>query len=129
MYRIELNKNTMKFTIEETNVNLYKDNDMFEDNCFISIFCNDKELIPEYKYKLLSKLQRRLGKQIALIKQAKKEINAVGYNYTYGGIKVLRKRLRSLKCAYNLSKDETIKEEINKLEEIIEIKERLKNND
>ena len=37
MYRIELNKNTMNFTIDKTNVNLYRDNDMFEDNCFISI--------------------------------------------------------------------------------------------
>ena len=123
MYKIELNKNTMNFTIDKTNVNLYKDNDMFEDNCFISIFCNDKELIPEYKYKLLSKLQRRLGKQIALIKQAKKGINSEGYNYTYGGVKVLRKRLRGLKCAYNLSKDESIKGQIDKLEEIIKIKE------
>ena len=123
MYRIELNKNTMEFTIEKTNVNLYSDNDVIEDNCFISIYCNDKELIPEYKYKLLSKVQRRLGKQIALIKQAKKEINSEGYNYTYGSVKVLRKRLRGLKCAYNLSKDESIKEQIDKLEEIIKIKE------
>ena len=96
---------------------------MVEDNCSMSIFCNDKELIPEYKYKLLSKLQRRLGKQIALIKQAKKEINSDGYNYTYGGVKVLRKRLRGLKCAYNLSNDESIKEQIDKLENIIKIKE------
>ena len=123
MYRIELNKNTMNFTIDKTNVNLYKDNDVIEDNYFISIYCKEKELIPEYKYKLLSKLQRRLGKQIALIKQAKKEINTLGYNYTYGGVKVLRKRLRGLKCAYNLSKDETIKEQIDKLENIIRIKE------
>ena len=123
MFRIELNKNTMEFIIEKTNVNLYNDNDIVEDNCSMSIFCNDKELIPEYKYKLLSKVQRRLGKQIALIKQAKREINSEGYNYTYGGVKVLRKRLRGLKCAYNLSKDETIKERINKLEEIIKIKE------
>ena len=123
MYRIELNKNTIEFIIEETNVNLYRDNDMFEDNCFISIFCNNKELIQEYKYKILSKLQRRLGKQIALIKQAKKEINSKGYNYTYGGVKVLRKRLRGLKCAYNLTKDESIKEQIDRLEEIIKIKE------
>ena len=123
MYRIELNKNTMNFTIDKTNVNLYKDNDMFEDNCFISIFCNDKELIEEYKYKLLSKVQRRLGKQIALIKQAKREINSERYNYTYGGVKVLRKRLRGFKCAYNLSKDESIKKQIDKLEEIIKIKE------
>ena len=123
MLKIELNKNTMEFIIEKTNVNLYKDNDIIEDNCSMSIFCSKKELIPEYKYKLLSKLQRRLGKQIALIKQAKKEINAVGYNYTYGGVKVLRKRLMGLKCAYNLSKDETIKEQIDKLEEIIKIKE------
>ena len=122
MYRIELNKNTMEFTIEKTNVNLYKDNDVIEDNYFISIYCKEKELILEYKYKLLSKLQRRLGKQIALIKQAKKEINSDGYNYTYGGVKVLRKRLRGLKCAYNLSKDESIKEQIDKLEEIIKIK-------
>ena len=122
MYKIELNKNTMEFIIERTNVNLYRDNDMFEDNCFISIFCKEKELISEYKYKLLSKLQRRLGKQIALIKQAKKEINSEGYNYTYGGVKVLRKRLMGLKCAYNLTKDESIKEKINKLEEIIKIK-------
>ena len=96
---------------------------MFEDNCFISIFCNDKELIPEYKYKLLSKLQRRLGKQIALIKQAKKEINSEGYKYTYGGVKVLRKRLRRFECAYNWSKEESIKEQIDKLENIIRIKE------
>ena len=123
MYKIELNKNTMGFIIEKTNVNLYKDNDMFEDNCFISIYCSNKELIQEYKYKLLSKLQRRLGKQIALIKQAKKEINSDGYNYTYGGVKVLRKRLRGLKCAYNLTKDENIKGQIDKLEEIIKIKE------
>ena len=123
MYRIELNKNTIEFTIEKTNVNLYSDNDIIEDDCFISIYCSKKELIEEYKYKLLSKLQRRLGKQLALIKQAKKEINSEGYNYTYGGVKVLRKRLRGLKCAYNLSKDETIKERINKLEEIIKIKE------
>ena len=123
MYRIELNKNTMEFTTEKTSISLYKDNEVIEDNCFISIFCNDKELIPEYKYKLLSKVQRRLGKQLALIKQAKKEINAEGYNYTYGGVKVLRKRLRGLKCAYNLSKDENIKEQIDKLEEIIKIKE------
>lgn len=123
MYRIELNKNTMDFIIEKTNVNLYNDNDVIEDNCFISIYCKEKELIPEYKYKLLSKLQRRLGKQIALIKQSKKEINSDGYNYTYGGVKVLRKRLMGLKCAYNLSKDESIKEQIYKLEEIIEIKE------
>ena len=123
MYRIELNKNTMNFTIDKTNVNLYKDNDMFEDNCFISIYCKHEELIPEYKYKLLSKVQRRLGKQIALIKQAKREINSEGYNYTYGGVKVLRKRLRGLKCAYNLSKDESIKKQIDKLEEIIKIKE------
>ena len=122
MYRIELNKNTMGFIIEKTNVNLYNDNDMYEDNCFISIYCSKKELIPEYKYKLLSKLQRRLGKQLALIKQAKREINSEGYNYTYGGVKVLRKRLRGLKCAYNLSKDESIKEQIAKLEEIIKIK-------
>ena len=122
MYKIELNKNTMEFIIGKTNVNLSKDNDMFEDNCFISIYCSKKELIPEYKYKLLSKLQRRLGKQIALIKQAKKEINSEGYNYTYGGVKVLRKRLRGLKCAYNLTKDESIKEKINNLEEIIKIK-------
>ena len=128
MWKIELNKNTMKFTIGKTSISLYNDNDMVEDNCSMSIFCNDKELIQEYKYKLLSKLQRRLGKQIALIKQAKKEIGSEGYNYTYGGVKVLRKRLRGLKCAYNLSKDETIKEQIDKLEEIIKIKERLKNN-
>ena len=123
MLKIELNKNTMEFTIERTCISLYNDNDMVEYNCSMSIFCNDKELIPEYKYKLLSKLQRRLGKQIALIKQAKKEINSDGYNYTYGGVKVLRKRLRGLKCAYNLSKDESIKEQINKLDEIIKIKE------
>ena len=123
MYRIELNKNTMEFTTEKTNVNLYMDNGMFEDNCFISIFCSKKELIEEYKYKLLSKLQRRLGKQLALIKQAKRKINSEGYNYTYGGVKVLRKRLRGLKCAYNLSNDENIKEQIDKLEEIIKIKE------
>ena len=123
MYRIELNKNTIEFTIEKTNVNLYKDNEVIEDNCFISIYCSNKELIQEYKYKLLSKLQRRLGKQIALIKQAKKGINSEGYNYTYGGVKVLRKRLRGLKCAYNLSKDASIKEQIDKLEEIIKIKE------
>ena len=123
MYKIELNKNTMNFTIEKTNVNLYKDNDMFEDNCFISIYCKHEELIEEYKYKLLSKVQRRLGKQIALIKQAKKEINSEGYNYTYGGVKVLRKRLRGLKCAYNLTKDESIKEQIDKLDKIIKIKE------
>ena len=122
MYRIELNKNTMEFTTEKTNVNLYNDNEVIEDNCFISIYCNNKELIQEYKYKLLSKVQRRLGKQLALIKQAKKEINSEGYNYTYGGVKVLRKRLRGLKCAYNLTKDESIKEKINKLEEIIKIK-------
>ena len=123
IYRIELNKNTMEFTIEKTSINLYNNNDMVEDNCSMSIFCNDKELIQEYKYKLLSKLQRRLGKQIALIKQSKKEINSEGYNYTYGGVKVLRKRLRGLKCAYNLSKDENIKEQIDKLENIIKIKE------
>ena len=76
MLRIELNKNTMEFTIGKTSISLYNDNDMVEDDCSMSIFCNDKELIPEYKYKLLSKLQRRLGKQIALIKQAKKEINS-----------------------------------------------------
>ena len=122
MYRIELNKNTMEFTIGKSNINLYSDNDIIEDNCFISIYCSNKELIPEYKYKLLSKLQRRLGKQIALIKQAKKEINSEGYNYTYGGVKVLRKRLRGLKCAYNLTKDENIKGKINNLEEIIKIK-------
>ena len=123
MLKIELNKNTMEFTIERTCISLYKDNDIIEDNCSMSIFCSKKELIPEYKYKLLSKLQRRLGKQIALIKQAKREINSEGYNYTYGSVKVLRKRLRGLKCAYNLSKDETIKEQIDKLEEIIKIKE------
>ena len=122
MYRIELNKNTIEFTIEKSNVNLYSDNDVIEDNCFISIYCSNKELIQEYKYKLLSKLQRRLGKQLALIKQAKMEINSEGYNYTYGGVKVLRKRLRGLKCAYNFSKDENIKEQINRLEEIIRIK-------
>ena len=122
MLKIELNKNTMEFTIEKTNVNLYSDNDVIEDNCFISIYCSNKELIPEYKYKLLSKLQRRLGKQIALIKQAKREINSNGYNYTYGGVKVLRKRFRGLKCAYNLSNDENIKEQIDKLENIIKIK-------
>ena len=125
MLKIELNKNTMEFTIERTCISLYNDNDMVEDNCSMSIFCNDKELISEYKYKLLSKLQRRLGKQIALIKQAKKEINSDGYNYTYGGVKVLRKRLMGLKCAYNLSKDESIKEQIDKLENIIKIKERI----
>ena len=123
MLKIELNKNTMEFTIGKTSISLYNDNDMVEDNCSMSIFCNDKELIPEYKYKLLSKLQRRLGKQIALIKQVKKEINSDGYNYTYGGVKVLRKRLRGLKCAYNLSKDKSIKEQIDKLENIIKIKE------
>ena len=123
MFKIELNKNTMKFTTEKTSISLYKDNDIIEDNCFISIYCSKKELIEEYKYKLLSKVQRRLGKQLALIKQAKKGINSEGYNYTYGGVKVLRKRLRGLKCAYNLTKDETIKERINKLEEIIKIKE------
>ena len=123
MYRIELNKNTMEFIIEKTNANLYSDNDVIEDNCFISIYCSKKELIEEYKYKLLSKVQRRLGKQIALIKQAKREINSEGYNYTYGGVKVLRKRFRGLKCAYNLTKDESIKEQIDKLEEIIKIKE------
>ena len=123
MWKIELNKNTMEFTIGKTSISLYSDNDIIEDNCFISIYCSNKELIPEYKYKLLSKLQRRLGKQIALIKQTKKEINSDGYNYTYGSVKVLRKRLRGLKCAYNLSKDESIKEQIAKLEEIIKIKE------
>ena len=123
MYRIELNKNTMEFTIGKTSISLYSDNDIIEDNCYISIYCSKKELIEEYKYKLLSKVQRRLGKQLALIKQAKREINSEGYNYTYGGVKVLRKRLRGLKCAYNLTKDESIKEQINKLEEIIKIKE------
>ena len=125
MLKIELNKNTMEFTIEKTCISLYKNNDMIENDCCISIFCSKKELIPEYKYKLLSKLQRRLGKQIALIKQAKKGINSEGYNYTYGGVKVLRKRLMGLKCAYNLSKDESIKEQIDKLENIIKIKERI----
>ena len=122
MLKIELNKNTMGFTIEKTSISLYNDNDMIEDDCYISIYCKHEELIEEYKYKLLSKLQRRLGKQIALIKQAKKKINSDGYNYTYGGVKVLRKRLRGLKCAYNLSKDENIKEQIDRLEEIIKIK-------
>ena len=122
MYRIELNKNTMEFTIGKTSISLYKDNDMIENGCCMSIFCKEKELIQEYKYKLLSKVQRRLGKQIALIKQAKKEIGSEGYNYTYGSVKVLRKRLRGLKCAYNLTKDESIKEQIDKLEEIIKIK-------
>ena len=123
MLKIELNKNTIELTIEKSNVNLYSDNDIIEDNCFISIYCSNKELIQEYKYKLLSKVQRRLGKQIALIKQAKRAINSEGYNYTYGGVKVLRKRLMGLKCAYNLTKDESIKEQIDKLEEIIKIKE------
>ena len=123
MLKIELNKNTMEFTTEKTSISLYKDNEVIEDNYFISIYCKHEELIEEYKYKLLSKLQRRLGKQLALIKQAKKEINAEGYNYTYGGVKVLRKRLRGLKCAYNLTKDETIKKQVDKLEEIIKIKE------
>ena len=123
MWKIELNKNTMEFTIGKTSISLYSDNDIIEDNCFISIYCINKELIEEYKYKLLSKLQRRLGKQIALIKQAKREINSEGYNYTYGGVKVLRKRLRGLKCAYNLTKDESIKKQVDKLEEIIKIKE------
>ena len=123
MWKIELNKNTMEFTIGKTSISLYNDNDIVEDNCSMSIYCSKKELMPEDKYKLLSKVQRRLGKQLALIKQAKKEINVVGYNYTYGGVKVLRKRLRGLKCAYNLSKDESIKEQIDKLEEIIKIKE------
>ena len=41
MYRIELNKNTMGFIIEKTNVNLYNDNDIIEDNCSMSIFCID----------------------------------------------------------------------------------------
>ena len=123
MWKIELNKNTMEFTTEKTSISLYKDNEVIEDNCFISIYCSNKELISEYKYKLLSKVQRRLGKQIALIKQAKRKINSEGYNYTYGGVKVLRKRLRGLKCAYNLSKDESIKEQIDKLENIIKIKE------
>ena len=123
MLKIELNKNTMEFTTEKTSISLYKDNEVIEDNYFISIYCKHEELIQEYKYKLLSKLQRRLGKQIALIKQAKREINAGGCNYTYGGVKVLRKRLMGLKCAYNLSKDESIKEQIDKLENIIKIKE------
>ena len=122
MLKIELNKNTMEFTTEKTSISLYKDNEVIEDNYFISIYCKHEELIQEYKYKLLSKLQRRLGKQIALIKQAKKEINSDGYNYTYGGVKVLRKRLRGLKCAYNLSKDESIKEQIDRLEKINKIK-------
>ena len=38
-------------------------------------------------------------------------------------MKVLRKRLMGLKCAYNLTKDESIKEQVDKLEEIIKIKE------
>ena len=83
MYKIELNKNTMEFTTEKTSISLYSDNDIIEDNCFISIYCKHEELIEEYKYKLLSKLQRRLGKQIALIKQAKKKINSEGYNNSY----------------------------------------------
>ena len=123
MYRIELNKNTMEFTIGKTSISLYKDNDMIENGFCMSIYCKKQELIPEYKYKLLSKVQRRLGKQLALIKQAKREINSEGYNYIYGGVKVLRKRLRGLKCAYNLTKDESIKEQIDKLEEVIKIKE------
>ena len=44
MYRIELNKNTMEFTIGKTNVNLYNDNDVIEDNYFISIYCKHEEL-------------------------------------------------------------------------------------
>ena len=123
MWKIELNKNTIEFTIEKTSISLYKDNEVIEDNYFISIYCKHEELIEEYKYKLLSKVQRRLGKQLALIKQAKKKINSEGYNYAYGGVKVLRKRLMGLKCAYNLTKDESIKEQIDKLEEIIKIKE------
>ena len=122
MLKIELNKNTMEFTTEKTSISLYKDNEVIEDNYFISIYCSKKELSEEYKYKLVSKVQRRLGKEIALIKQAKREINSAGYNYTYGGVKVLRKRLRGLKCAYNLTKDESIKEQIDKLENIIKIK-------
>ena len=123
MYRIELNKRAMEFTITNSSTKFYKDNYIIEDAENIIIYCKHEKLIPEYKYKLLSKLQRRLGKQIALIKQAKKEINSEGYNYTYGGVKVLRKRLKGLKCAYNLSKNESIKEQIDKLEEIIRIKE------
>ena len=34
MYRIELNKNTMEFTIGKTSISLYNDNDIVEDNCF-----------------------------------------------------------------------------------------------
>ena len=30
MLKIELNKNTMEFTIEKSNVNLYSDNDIIE---------------------------------------------------------------------------------------------------
>ena len=93
MYRIELNKNTMEFKVCKALYN-YNDNDIFEDAKGIVIYCEHEALILEYKYKLLSKLQRRLGRQIALIKQAKNEINSEGYNYTYGGVKMLRKRLR-----------------------------------
>ena len=37
MYRIELNKNTMEFTTEKTSISLYKDNEVIEDDCYISI--------------------------------------------------------------------------------------------
>ena len=124
MWKIELNKNTMEYTIEKTNVNLYKNNDMIEDNCFISIYCSEKELLKEYQYKLLNRLQRRLSKQLYEIKKEKEKISD-GYNYTFGRATTLQKRLSVLKVAYNLSKDKSIKEQIEKLEKIIKIKERV----
>ena len=121
MYRIELNKNTMEFIIEETNVNLYKNNDMIEDNCFISIYCSEKELLKEYQYKLYNKLQRRLSKQLYEIKQEKEKISD-GYNYCFGRVSTLRKRLSALRVAYNLNNDKSIKEQIEGLERVIDIK-------
>lgn len=124
MWKIELNKNTMECTIEETNVNSYKNNDMIEYNCFISIYCSEKELLKEYQYKLYNKLQRRLSKNLYEIKKEKEKISD-GYNYTFGRVTTLQKRLSALKTAYNLSNDKTIKNQIDKLEEVINIKERV----
>ena len=121
MWKIELNKNTMECTIEETNVNLYKNNDMIEDNCFISIYCSEKELLKEYQYKLYNKLQRRLSKQLYDIKQEKEKISD-GYNYTFGRVTTLQKRMSALKVGYNLSGDKNIKKQIEWLERVIDIK-------
>lgn len=127
MKKIVLNKKNLQFEITMAKPYerlCYNNNDIIEHNEEMIIYCESDILINEYKYKLLNRIQRRIGKQLFDIKEEKEKISN-GFNPCFGRLNTLKDRLAERETEYKMNNDKCILEEIKQLREVIEVKERV----